>query len=181
MASWCCWVFVGVSLMAELPTCVMMSPCYGGYQTATPPPNYTITRHATSGYYTTKVPDYCTKTYDAPSYYTERRSITLPRATLPKSRSTTPMLPSTTTLRHRNTTPLSMISLPNTPRSLITTAPKRLSTTTLPRATKPTPRSYYLRKRSRIKWERKYGRNQSSVDLRHDNKCIVLSFTNCIP
>jgi hypothetical protein len=43
------------------------------------------------------------------SYYTELRSITLPRATSPKSRSTTPRFPSTTPLRHPNTTRLRML------------------------------------------------------------------------
>ncbi len=60
-----------------------------------------------TGYCTT--PDEYTQTYDAPSYYTELRSITLPRATSPKSRSTTPRFPSTTPLRHQNTTRLRML------------------------------------------------------------------------
>jgi hypothetical protein len=61
-------ILVVVSLMAGSTTGVPMSPGYGGYQTATPPP-YCTTTYATAGYYTEdpKYPKY----YSAPSYYTE--------------------------------------------------------------------------------------------------------------
>jgi hypothetical protein len=58
------------------------------------------------------------------------RSITLPWATSPESQSTTPRLPSTTSVRHRNITRLRMLPVSTTPRPLITTTPKRSSTTT---------------------------------------------------
>jgi hypothetical protein len=55
-----------------------MSPGYGGYQTATPPPYYPRVTNATisycteiSKYYTTKAPEFYTTTYAAPSNYTE--------------------------------------------------------------------------------------------------------------
>jgi hypothetical protein len=43
---------------------VPMSPGYGGYQAATPPPSYTTTTYATTGYHTTKAAEYYTTTYD---------------------------------------------------------------------------------------------------------------------
>jgi hypothetical protein len=59
-----------------------MSREYGGQQTATPLPYYTTTTttttYATVGYYTTKSSEYYTETYDAPSYYTELGTISLP-------------------------------------------------------------------------------------------------------
>jgi hypothetical protein len=58
------------------------------------------------------------------------RSITLPWATSPESQSTTPRLPSTTSVRHRNITRLRMLPVSTIPRPLITTTPKRSSTTT---------------------------------------------------
>jgi hypothetical protein len=94
MASFYRWL----SFIAESTTVVPMSHGYGGYQTATSPPNYT-TKYATTSYYTeaqkyysdpsyyseapayyiteahlyytTKAPEYYTTTYAAPAYYTE--------------------------------------------------------------------------------------------------------------
>jgi hypothetical protein len=67
-----------VSLMAGSTTGVSMSPGYGGYQTATPPPYYPRATNATtsfcteiSKYYTPKAPEFCTTTYAAPSHYTD--------------------------------------------------------------------------------------------------------------
>jgi hypothetical protein len=51
-----------VSLMAGSATGVPMSPGYGGYQTATPPPYYTATTFAKTSYNTTKAPEYYTTT-----------------------------------------------------------------------------------------------------------------------
>jgi hypothetical protein len=59
------------SLMAGSTIGVPMSPGYGEFQTATPPPYYTSTTYALTGYYTTKVPDYYTTTFDAPSCITK--------------------------------------------------------------------------------------------------------------
>jgi hypothetical protein len=42
-----------------------------GYQTETPPPYYTTATYATTGYCTTRAPEYYTQTYDASSYYTD--------------------------------------------------------------------------------------------------------------
>jgi hypothetical protein len=67
-----------VSLMAGSTTGVPMSPGYGGYQTATPPPYYPKATYATtsycteiSKYYTTKTPEFYTTTYAAPSHSTD--------------------------------------------------------------------------------------------------------------
>jgi hypothetical protein len=67
-----------VSLMAESITGVPMSPGYGGYQTATPPPYYPKATYATTSYcpevykyYTTKAPEFYTTIYAAPSHYTD--------------------------------------------------------------------------------------------------------------
>ncbi|XP_046440909.1 uncharacterized protein LOC124191909 [Daphnia pulex] len=66
------------SLMAGLTTGVAMSPWYGGYQTATPPPYYPKATYATTSYctevfkyYTVKAPDLNSTTYAAPSHYTD--------------------------------------------------------------------------------------------------------------
>ena len=58
-----------VSLMAGSTTGVPMSPGYGGYQTATPPPYYPKATYAPTSYctkvykyYATKAPELCTTT-----------------------------------------------------------------------------------------------------------------------
>jgi hypothetical protein len=55
-----------------------MSPGYGGYQTATPPPYYPKATYAPTSYctkvykyYTTKTPEFYTTTYAAPRHYTD--------------------------------------------------------------------------------------------------------------
>jgi hypothetical protein len=67
-----------VSLIGGSTTGVLMSPGYGGYQTATPPPYYPKATYATTSsctevfkYYTTKAPEFYTTTYAAPRHYTE--------------------------------------------------------------------------------------------------------------
>jgi hypothetical protein len=67
-----------VSLMAGPTTGVPMSPGYGGYQTATPPPYYPRATNATTSSctkvfkcYTTKAPEFYTTTYAAPSHSTD--------------------------------------------------------------------------------------------------------------
>ncbi|XP_046445186.1 uncharacterized protein LOC124194848 [Daphnia pulex] len=67
-----------VSLIDGSTTGVLMSPRYGGYQTATPPPYYPKATYATTSYctevykyYTTKASEFCTITYAAPSHYTD--------------------------------------------------------------------------------------------------------------
>jgi hypothetical protein len=52
-----------VSLIGGSTTGVLMSPGYGGYQTATPPPYYPKTTYATTSY--------CTEVYN---YYTTKAS-----------------------------------------------------------------------------------------------------------
>jgi hypothetical protein len=66
-----------VSLIGGSTTGVLMSPGYGGYQTATPPPYYPKATYATTSsctevfkYYTTKAPEFYTTTYAAPSTLT---------------------------------------------------------------------------------------------------------------
>ncbi|EFX62245.1 hypothetical protein DAPPUDRAFT_270742 [Daphnia pulex] len=56
-----------VSLKVGSITGVPMSPGYGGYQSTTPPPCYTTTTFAPTGYYTEGHNYYTTK---APEYYT---------------------------------------------------------------------------------------------------------------
>jgi hypothetical protein len=65
-----------VSLMAGSTAGVLMSPRYGGNQTATPPPSYTT--YATTSactevfkYYTIKAQVFYTTTYAAPSHYAD--------------------------------------------------------------------------------------------------------------
>jgi hypothetical protein len=150
---------------------VPMSPGYGIYQTSTPSPYYTsINNNRSTGYYTTKAPEYYHTTCDALSYYTKTWSITLPRAASPKSRSTTPRFPSTTPLRHRNTSRLRMLPLPTTPRVLITTIPKYYTTTyTAPSYYTDVPKYYSAlkessKKKMSYKRRNKVGRNPSSED-----------------
>jgi hypothetical protein len=64
-------------LIGGSTTGVLMSPGYGGYQTATPPPYYPKATYATTSsctevfkYYTTKAPEFYTTTYAAPSTLT---------------------------------------------------------------------------------------------------------------
>jgi hypothetical protein len=70
-------LLLGAVWLGRPLTGVPMSPGYGGYQTATPPPNYTTTTLTTSyyteapKYYTTKAPEYDAITYASPSYYTD--------------------------------------------------------------------------------------------------------------
>ncbi len=62
---------LGVSSLTAWSTIsVLMSPGYGGYQTATPPPYFTTITYATTGYYhqDSRV---LHQIYHAPSYYTE--------------------------------------------------------------------------------------------------------------
>ena len=66
-----------VSLMAGSTNSAPMS--FGhGYQTIMPTPYYTTTTYASDGYHTIKAPGNYTTTYDAPSYYTEPQSISMP-------------------------------------------------------------------------------------------------------
>jgi hypothetical protein len=65
-------------LMDGSNTGVVMSPGYGGNQTATPPPYFSKATYATTSYctevykyYTTKAPEFYTTTYAAPSHYTD--------------------------------------------------------------------------------------------------------------
>jgi hypothetical protein len=62
-----------VSLMAGSTNGVPMFPCYGGYQTKTPPPYYATTSYYTEApkYCTTKAREFYTTTCAAPSYYTD--------------------------------------------------------------------------------------------------------------
>ncbi len=75
----------GVCCMAGSTTDVPMSPGYGGCQTATPLPYYTTTTYATTGSYTTKAQECYTTIHDAPSCYTESRSITQPWVISPEA------------------------------------------------------------------------------------------------
>jgi hypothetical protein len=104
-----------VSLMAGSATRVSMSPGYGGYQTATPPPYYTTTTFAKTSCNTTKAPEYYTTTYDVPSYYTETPKYKSAPSYITKE----PEYYTDAPKYYTNNTRLRMLPLPTTPSPLI--------------------------------------------------------------
>ncbi len=109
MASFYRWL----SFIAESTTVVPMSHGYGGYKTATSPPNY-ITTYAIASYYTRP-----TSTTPIPATIPRLPLITSPRPTC------------TTPPRHRSITPQPTLFQPTTPRFPSTTPPENRSTTRL--------------------------------------------------
>ncbi len=92
-------LLLGVSsLTAWSTTGVLMSPGYGGYQNR----NAAALLHNNNIGNNRLLPPRLQSITQKLMTTQKTRSITLPRATSPKSRSTTPRLPSTTPLRQRN-------------------------------------------------------------------------------
>jgi hypothetical protein len=130
-----------LSLMAGSTTGVPMSPGYGGYQTATPPPYYPKATYATTSYctgvykyYTTKAPEFYTTTYSAPSYYTKATEQDYACCPILLHRGSQVLLCSQLLIvpTFLNTTPFPAA----TPRFPLITPPKRPSTS-LPQSTQP--------------------------------------------